>query len=193
MGGELFASKATEDASAVIQEHIKALRRNPALSSAVAVLIVESNMPMVAESIRRQLQFRIERLCVLAQDPDPRHQFALRTGTRTTRENKPAMIYALSELFSRRAVSFAHQFTTIKKNDLGEAVNVPEKFIKQLTCYKRTIMPPKPSSRTQEYQAIYKGKDDNGDRVPDDLILSTGFIVLNREVFLTSPSYVTWR
>lgn len=194
MGGENFPARATEDVTSVFYDHINALRAQVSFRHAIIVIILESNLPMIAESVRRQLEQRgIMRCCVMAQDPKRQRDntVVMRTGTRMTRGKPAEIAHALSQQLAQRALRFATPLTVVHTSQVE--MGVREKIIKELRCFKRVILPPSASSRHRHFEATYMGKDNAGNNCTTDYIDAIGHTFLNREVFRSSPSYLAYR
>ena len=178
----------------MLYAHIEKLREQPAFRHSTSVLVIESNLPMIADSVRRQLEERgIKRCCIMAQDAKRQRDGSavMRTGTRTIRGNPEAIAHALSELLGLRAIRFASTFTV--SHAIRVDVPVRSRIINEMRSFKRRIKPPTASSRTKRYEATYEGIDGNGAPTTTDYIMAIGFILLNREIFRTSPSYLGYR
>lgn len=194
VGAESFPSRAVEDVTPVLFDHIAKLREQRAFQASIFVIVIESNLPMIADSLRRQLEGRnIRRCCIMAQDAKRQRDgtAVMRTGTRTIRGNPEAIAHALSSLLALRAIRFASAFTVSRPLEVDVAVR--SRILTEFRSFKRRIKPPTAASRNKRYEATYEGIDGNGAPMTTDYIMALGFILLNREIFNTSPSYQAYR
>lgn len=194
MGGENFPARGTEDVSGVFVDHIAALRQHAAFRHSIVVIIIESNLPMIADSVRRQLEQRgVGRCCLMAQDRKRQRDgtAVMRTGTRMTRGKPAEIAHALSQQLAQRAIRFATPFTVVHKSAVD--IGVREKIVRELRCFKRVISPPTATSRHRHFEATYVGKDNSGNPMTTDYIDALGHTFLEREVFRSSPSYQAYR
>jgi hypothetical protein len=180
--------------SEVLYDHIAALRAQAPFRHATAVLILESNLPMIAETVRLQLEERrITNCCVMAQDPKRQRDGSgvMRTGTRTMRGKPEAMAHALSELLGLRALRFGSTFAVAHPSKVD--VSVRSRIVTEMRSFKRRIRPPTATSRVKRFEATYEGIDGNGAPITTDMMDAIGFILLNHEIFRTSPAYQAHR
>lgn len=194
IGGESFASRATETVTSALVKHIEQVRQLAAFRHATCVLVIESNMVMIADTVRREIERSgLRKICIMAQDPKRQRDgtSVMRTGTRTTRVNKPAMVRALAELMAMRAIRFAAPFLSVVDSPVEMAVR--QKVTLEIRCFKRVVHPPRPGARQPQWEATYQGIGSDGAHVSDDFMMAIGFILLNRDIFYTSPSYSAHR
>jgi hypothetical protein len=175
-------------------QHIEQLRRQLPFRHATVVLVIESNMVMIADTVRREIEQKgLRKICIMAQDPKRQHDgtSVMRTGTRTTRTNKPAMVRALAELMAMRAIRFAAPFVSTFESPVEMAVR--QKVTLEMKCFKRVVHPPRQGARQPQWEATYQGIRADGGPMSDDFMMAIGFILLNREIFFTSPAYSAYR
>jgi hypothetical protein len=195
--------RATEELGQCVAKHIQAVRRLPAFREATAVVVVESNLPLIAESVRRTLeQSRVPRILVLCEDRK-RARSALgamdaevRAGTRTTRQNKPEMVAAMTRLLQMRSLAFHAHFVVAQPE--RQPVDEPhprDNILTELANFKREFKMPK--TRTQAAYVrptmAYSGRHPGGGRARDDYVMCLGISLLAYELFLASPVYAAYR
>ena len=174
-------------------EHMRALRERPAMARAIFVIIIEANLARIAEDTRRAM-LRLSGMheyVIIAQDPKRYRNGTrvMRTGTRTTHESKESLALALQDLIMRRAIRFNKDFVVGRQNGLEMAPRA--RIMMELRHFKRELKPPK--NRYGDWDTYYIGIADDGGHMTTDCIMAIGFVLLNVEVFLTSPEYANYR
>lgn len=175
--------------------HIQAVRRQvPGMRDALAVVVLESNLPLLAPTVTRRLEeSSVGRVCVMREDRKRGRDGSelVRAGTRTSRQNKPEMVAAIREVLVQGALRF-HTKMAVPQAQAppapGETAPHPgAPLVAQLLAFKREIKMPRQGSLAPP--AIhYTGKPGL-----DDMVMALGFILLNHEVFMLSPAYRGYR
>lgn len=175
-------------------DHINALRQTHWFRHAMVVVNIESNLPMIAESVRRQLEQRgVINTCIISQDPKRLGDgtTVMRTGTRMTRGRPAEIAHALAQLLAARALRFATPFVCVHPSRID--ISPKQKIIKELRAFKRVIHPPTLNGRKRHYEATYEGRDNSNNPTTTDTVDSLGHTCCTLEVFRTSPSYQPYR
>ena len=96
----------------MVASHIKKCREIPALTHALAVVIPESNLPVIATGILRGLKGLALRGCIFMTEEDNKGS-SIRydmPGSITTHKNKPEMVHMLKETMRAKRVVFYRHF-----------------------------------------------------------------------------------
>ena len=203
LGAEVCSSKVPEDLARGAMAHILAIRNtHVALKDATAVVIIESNLPLIAEAVRRVVESThgIGRTVIMTEDRKKHRggggmDAVARAGTRTSRTNKPEMVAALSTALQMRAVRFATPFVVARPDQqpMGEP-HPRECVITELSDFKQEIKVPK--GKNAAYKTIeraYSGRHAGNSRARDDYCMALCFIMLLYDVFRQSRQYAAYR
>jgi hypothetical protein len=192
LGAEILPANATDDKVAALLAHMRAMRQRPQFSRAIFVIIIESNWGNFAEDARRGMQrLGVHDVVFMKQDPKRYRngQWAMRAGTRTTHQSKDQLAEGIGRLLARRALRFHRDFVVSRRNDLE--IGPRERLILELRHFKREMKPPQ--NRYGEWKAFYIGIANDGGHMSTDCIMALGFVLLNVDIFLTSPDYAAYR
>ena len=204
LGGESCPVKNTHELGGFVARHVRAVRtRVPGFSQAMAVIVMEGNFPLVAESVKQAFeQLNVARTCFMCEEGNKRvrattNDGELRAGMRTTGANKPHMVAAIHELLMRRALRFHAQFTAPGlEQQLPDEGHPRDNIIIELLNFKREIRAPRTRARNAAYVRPtigYSGRHAGGGRARDDYVMALGFVTLMFSVFVASPKYRGYR
>ena len=202
LGAEVAPAGTTDELSEGLLEHILAVRRaHVGLRQATAVVVIESNLPLVAESVRRHAEQRpgAGRLCVMAEDLKRSRSGdalgAVRAGTRTTRQNKPELVAALANVLQLRAMRFVEPFVVARLRLQPSTEGAPRaNILQELADFKVEIRRAKGKNAAyRPPDLIYSGQHPGSGRARDDYVMALGFVFLLYEVFVQSPMYAAYR
>lgn len=200
-----------DELGSYIGAHMKAVAtRIPAASNALFVVNVEANLAYTAPSIERYLKEHPEDI--------PQHKFMMEdkrrrtaatgagggaggsdaavitAGTRTTGQNKPAMIEAVSRLLRNENIHFYKDFVVADMDQIPSDAGHPRDTIcKELkgmvrhVVYRKTGTAGGDDKRPVVKYIGGKGEDRN------DFVMALAINTLQHKLFMTGPNYATWR
>jgi hypothetical protein len=196
------AHKHTDDIADAVHKHILAVRKRVAgMQLASAVVILESNLPLLAETIKRTLYQRSVPRCVVMHEDRKRGRDGapdeVRAGTRTSRTNKPQMVAALKEVLAWRAMKMHGQFVVAQPEQQPQDEAHPrDNIVTELENFKVERVMRNVSKARRPYvreHLEYSGRHQHGGRARDDYVMALGFIMLMSTVFLSAPEYRVYR
>lgn len=176
--------------------------RVPGMSLASAVVIIESNLPLLAESIKRAIYQQAVTHCVVMHEDRKRARPGgvmgeVRAGTRTSNETKGQQVAAMREAFGFRAVRFHAQFVVAQPEKQPQDEAHPrDNIITELANFKEEVRLRNVSKANKPYTQtvlLYSGRHAGGGRARDDYVMAFGFVLLLYTVFISAPEYRAYR
>ena len=165
----------------LVVDHIRACRRIKGLKDSLSVLMIESNMPGIAQSIMRTIRERQLVNCVIMRDKDGN------TGCRTTPQNKPSMVYDTQTIMREKRIVFHRDFTTFGIDYCPED-DLRDTLIAEMRSFTRTIIPSK--TNPDNVSERFSGKASGG---KDDFVMALMINIYWRKLFLVEERYRMYR
>lgn len=165
--------------------HIKAVRAIPGFASSQAVIVVESNMSGKPMTIMEGIaDMRLPNVIMMREDRVTTNSEDIRPGSRTTAQNKPAMIEMLKERMQQRDL-LVHARFVVPSRQVCQYDDPFREVVSQLRSFMRIAHP---NLRDPDKRTVisYSGKAGGG---KDDLVMSLADNLFHHGIFVTSERY----
>jgi hypothetical protein len=179
----------------IIQKHVNKLREISYFRYALAVIIVENNVPLVADDIRRVVTRRLQ-LHNTYFMPENNKSSSVQhdiPGCRTLHSNKLEMVHILKEYYMiPKKIALYSGFISAQEAESSKCLDVKKELIKELRGFSR-VKKSRPSPDGSEImEFFYSGKVNNLD---DDYVLCLliGVFMHKRFVEEVRFSEIRWR
>lgn len=197
MGGECVNQSNSTFVAGVIISHIEKVRSLPGFKRSLAVIIIESNLPVIAGDVLleiKKIQSHTNLGDIIFMNENDSKDSGLRlsgaVGSKTTKFNKPLMFKELTNQLQNRTILLYKKFI-VSQEEFSTCGDIKEEFISELRNFKKEIVFPKNQTNDFETKVIYYGKSKNGDN--DDFVMALGIIVLMAKYFITKDKYIPYR
>ncbi len=190
----------TEELGDWVVRHALAIRRTiPSLRNARAVICIENNSILVAQSVTRAITRNPQAMnmgCMMENEKGRQGPgmagIDVRAGTRTTHESKERIVAKLRELLWEGALCFHRNFFIPhpEKQPPGEnLVSVGQHLlVNELANMCAEYCQPKgPVAGQKPGHVKYKGYNSDGTRATDDKVMALGFCLICYTLYKRSP------
>ena len=203
MGCDFAETVLSDELGRFILKHIVAIQRTVACCAAsIFVVNVEANLvfgaPAIYQYIRQNPPGITNAIVLMQEDSRTHHntmggEGVITAGTRTTPQNKPAMIEGLGRILRAERLFFHQQMVSVLMEYLPEHHKVKPivTLIKELGTFMREVSYPK-SSKDQAYvRPVIRYRGEKGvDR--DDGVMALAIGVFQMSIFFGSSAYGEW-
>ena len=169
----------------IVDAHITACRKIPALAHAWAIIIPESNLPHIAEGLRESLkdEYKVPRMVFMMEDghgQGKRRVFDL-PGSMTTERNKREAVDILRDQYLRpEQICFNDPFIWVYP-DVRIVPDVKLEIMDHLRNFKKKLLPRKERTTAEISEVTYTGKLSGNKN--DDFVSALLIAVYNKREF----------
>lgn len=173
----------------LLRSHIVEVRKLHGFDQAMAIVIVESNLPHVAPAIAQYISSSsLPNVIMMREDVEPYHSVEIRPGSRTNEKNRVAMLEMLRDFIARRAM-LVHKHFVNSQPEYSMYVDPERQMFNQLRGF-TLVSIVNARDATARTKKVYTGKLNGG---KDDACMSLADNCYHYGVFMTADKYAGYR
>lgn len=170
--------------------HMRKLRQNDYLASALGVIIIEANHQVDATNLRDQLKKTQEPGIIMMQESKGVSKAKDQPGIITTEVSKQRMVFTMIDLLRLKKICFSDQFIRAIPNENPLLMDLESEFEKQMRKFsKKRMVTRDHRNDVDKIHFTYSGKVVGEN---DDLVMAAMFAPYARSIFFSPENRIKY-